>query len=110
MSEGVDPDPRFTLANERTFLAWIRTSLALVAGGVAVIGLDLPIQHAFVRAASIILILLGILAPVQAWWGWLRTEHAMRMSRSLPHPALTPVLVIGLTIAGLLLGVGSVLG
>ena len=34
---GEDPDPRFTLANERTFLAWIRTSLALVAGG---IGLD----------------------------------------------------------------------
>jgi putative membrane protein len=33
---GTEPDPRFTLANERTFLAWIRTSLALLAGGIAV--------------------------------------------------------------------------
>ncbi|NDV10205.1 DUF202 domain-containing protein, partial [Rhodococcus sp. IEGM 248] len=33
---GTEPDPRFTLANERTFLAWIRTSLALFASGIAV--------------------------------------------------------------------------
>jgi hypothetical protein len=31
-----EPDYRFTFANERTFLAWIRTALALIAGGVAV--------------------------------------------------------------------------
>jgi putative membrane protein len=36
---GEEPDYRFTLANERTFLAWIRTSLALLAGGVAVVQL-----------------------------------------------------------------------
>lgn len=35
LPEGEEPDPRFTLANERTFLAWIRTSLAFLAGGVA---------------------------------------------------------------------------
>jgi putative membrane protein len=34
-----EPDYRFTLANERTFLAWIRTALALIAGGVAVVQL-----------------------------------------------------------------------
>ena len=34
--EGEDPDPRFTLANERTFLAWIRSSLAFLAGGLAI--------------------------------------------------------------------------
>ena len=32
--EGEEPDYRFTLANERTFLAWLRTALALIAGGV----------------------------------------------------------------------------
>ena len=32
---GEEPDPRFSLANERTFLAWIRTSIALIAGGLA---------------------------------------------------------------------------
>ena len=30
---GDDPDPRFSLANERTFLAWIRTGLAFVTAG-----------------------------------------------------------------------------
>lgn len=40
VNEGrAEPDYRFTLANERTFLAWIRTALALLAGGVAVIKL-----------------------------------------------------------------------
>ncbi|WP_283215114.1 DUF202 domain-containing protein [Pseudofrankia sp. DC12] len=34
---GTDPDYRFSLANERTFLAWIRTALALLAGGIAVV-------------------------------------------------------------------------
>ncbi|WP_031507791.1 YidH family protein, partial [Streptomyces megasporus] len=34
--EGQTPDYRFSLANERTFLAWIRTALALVGGGLAV--------------------------------------------------------------------------
>lgn len=31
---GEEPDPRFTLANERTFLAWTRTALALLASAV----------------------------------------------------------------------------
>ncbi len=31
---GVEPDPRFTFTNERTLLAWIRTSLALLATAV----------------------------------------------------------------------------
>ncbi len=36
LPEGSEPDPRFTLANERTFLAWVRTALALLAGGIAI--------------------------------------------------------------------------
>ncbi|WP_143342795.1 YidH family protein, partial [Crossiella equi] len=42
---GEEPDPRFTLANERTFLAWIRTSLGLMAAGVAVEALGHPGGH-----------------------------------------------------------------
>ena len=41
-AHGTDPDPRFSLANERTFLAWVRTGLALVAGAAAVDALPLP--------------------------------------------------------------------
>jgi len=45
--EGEEPDPRFTLANERTFLAWVRTALALVAGG---IGLEAFVPRQIGRA------------------------------------------------------------
>lgn len=39
---GDEPDPRFSLANERTFLAWTRTSLAMLAGSVALHSLQVP--------------------------------------------------------------------
>ena len=49
--EGTDPDPRFTLANERTFLAWIRTSIAFMAAGVAIDALPVPYSES-VKSAS----------------------------------------------------------
>ena len=76
--QGTEPDPRFTLANERTFLAWFRTSLALIAAGVALEAFSLPLQPQLRLAASLVLIALGILVPVQAWTGWARDELAMR--------------------------------
>ncbi|MFI6228393.1 YidH family protein [Micromonospora echinospora] len=103
---GVDPDPRFSLANERTFLAWIRTSLALFAAGVALEALTLPIAPGLRRAAAVVLILLGAAAPVQAFLGWLRTEAALRLGRSLPPPALAVPLGLGLVVAGGLILIG----
>ena len=41
--EGAEPDARYSLANERTFLAWIRTALAVLAAGVALDALDLSL-------------------------------------------------------------------
>src|SRR5690606_33022341 len=73
---GTEPDPRFTLANERTFLAWIRTSLALIAGGVALEAFELPISPVLSLASAVILIALGTLTPVYAWFGWARVEPA----------------------------------
>src|SRR5690242_8700039 len=70
---GDDPDPRFSLANERTFLAWIRTGLAFVAAGLAVEALDVP-PIAWLRVAiSLLLVLAGIAATAQAWLSWMRT-------------------------------------
>ncbi|HEY0698602.1 MAG TPA: DUF202 domain-containing protein [Micromonospora sp.] len=103
---GVDPDPRFSLANERTFLAWIRTSLALFAAGVALEALTLPIAPGLRRAAAIVLITLGAATPVQAWFGWLRTEAALRLGRSLPPPTLAVPLGLGLAAVGVLVVVG----
>ncbi|WP_422733811.1 YidH family protein [Micromonospora sp. WMMD558] len=78
-SQGSDPDPRFSLANERTFLAWIRTSLALFAAGVALEAVNLPIVPGLRRASTIVLVLLGAAAPAQAWFGWVRTELALSL-------------------------------
>lgn len=100
---GSEPDVRFSLANERTYLAWIRTSLALLAAGIALEALQLPIEPAFTGASSVIFMALGALAPVQAWLGWMRTERALRMGKSIPAPALAGPIGVGTCIAAILL-------
>ena len=86
--DGPDPDYCFTLANERTFLAWIRTALALVAGGVAVVQL-IP-EFAFPGARHVIGIRLvstgGVLA-IAAVRRWRRVQDAMRRDADLPPHA-----------------------
>ncbi|NIH69154.1 YidH family protein [Modestobacter marinus] len=106
---GEEPDPRFSLANERTFLAWMRTSLALLAAGVALEALDLPIAEGVRLASALVFIVLGLLAPVQAWAGWVATERAMRQSRPLPSPRLGLLTAVGVTAAGLLVLIGLLL-
>lgn len=101
-SRGEEPDPRFTLANERTFLAWIRTALALLAGGVALEVLGLDLHPALRLAASLVLIGTGLLTPALAWIDWLRTEAAMRTSRPLPSSLLGPALAGAVTVAAVL--------
>ncbi|QAY69562.1 YidH family protein [Xylanimonas protaetiae] len=102
-SEGTEPDPRFSLANERTFLAWIRTSLALIAAGVALEALDLPLQHALRLTASLLLLVLGSTLPVLGYREWTRAERAMRQGLPLRSSLALPVLTTGLAAAGFLL-------
>src|SRR4051794_12242847 len=104
--DGEEPDPRFSLANERTFLAWIRTSLALIAAGVALEALALPMQPGLRLAASVLFIVLGLLAAVQSWLGWARTERALRQGRALPGLSLGAVVSTGLIVAVLLVSAG----
>jgi len=103
LAEGTDPDPRFSLANERTFLAWIRTSLALIAGGIgaALSGdlLDAPLRSALAIGFSVI----GALVAAFAFRRWLRTERALRRAETLPPPALAPFMSYGLAIGALTL-------
>jgi putative membrane protein len=100
---GTEPDPRFTLANERTFLAWIRTALALLACGVALEAIAPPIQPGLRFAASLLLIVMGVLTPVQAWVAWSRDERAMRQGRPLGTPTLMVPLAVGTAVTGALL-------
>ncbi|HLS25396.1 MAG TPA: DUF202 domain-containing protein [Beutenbergiaceae bacterium] len=91
---GEEPDPRFSLANERTFLAWIRTGLALLAGAVALQALPNPMPGVLRLITALVLVLTALIVVLQAWIGWVRTERAMREDRPLPGPlATTPVTV-----------------
>lgn len=95
---GTDPDYRFTLANERTFLAWFRTALALIAGGVAVVQL-IP-EFAFPGARHILgtaLTVSGGALSLAAVRRWRRVQDAMRHDRDLP-PTRIPAL-LGLALA-----------
>ncbi|MBG6224949.1 putative membrane protein [Arthrobacter sp. CAN_A2] len=93
---GTEPDPRFTLANERTFLAWIRTALALLAGGVAVEAFTTDTFASPVRTGlAVVLLLLAMVLAVAAGLRWLAVERAMRRQAPLPLSILVPVLAGG---------------
>jgi putative membrane protein len=77
-------DYRFSLANERTFLSWIRTSLALLAGGIAA-AKALNFDHEAWRwVIATPPILAGALLAAQAPVRRRRYEEAMRGGRPLP--------------------------
>lgn len=99
---GSDPDYRFTLANERTFLAWIRTSLALMAAGVAVAQLlpDTGMAGAR-RVLGVLLILLGAGLAAGAYARWERAERAIRLGQRLPFSLLPRLLGGALALVGL---------
>jgi putative membrane protein len=81
---GSTPDPRFSLANERTFLAWVRTSLAVLAGGVALDAVELDGGGSLQTVLAAALVVLGLLLAGVAWLRWAAAERAMRQRRPLP--------------------------
>lgn len=101
--EGDEPDPRFTLANERTFLAWVRTALALLAGGVALRSLSVPGAAWLRTVLSVGLIVLGALIGVLSYLRWARVERAMRLHRPLPSFGLGLAITVALVVVAALL-------
>ena len=95
---GTDPDPRFTFANERTFLAWNRTALALIAGGLAIAQL----LEFDVEAARLIialpLIALGAVVGLTSYQRWQASERAMRLQEPLPPAGMPRVLAAGVAV------------
>ncbi len=96
---GTDPDYRFTLANERTFLAWVRTGLALLAGSVALASLVHDFGPRSLRISiTAFLLILSLTVTVGAYVRWDRTERALREKRSLPTDPLPRLMVAGVAI------------
>jgi putative membrane protein len=98
-----EPDYRFTLANERTFLAWIRTSLALLAGAVALDHLVPGLGADAVRkAASVVLALLATVTAASGVVRWQRVQTAVDRAQPLPRSWITWVLAAVLFAVGVL--------
>src|SRR5918995_6585734 len=99
-------DYRFTLANERTFLAWIRTSLALLAGGIALRAVVEPFGVRGVRTTlAVTAVALSFGLAVASYVRWTQIDRAMRRGEPLPHPMAEPVVA---TVIAVMAGVAAV--
>jgi putative membrane protein len=90
---GVEPDYRFSLANERTFLAWVRTSLALLAGGIALEEVaPASLGDTTRRTLAVAALALSLMLAASSYVRWHQVQQAMRHGRPLPRPWAIPVL------------------
>jgi putative membrane protein len=101
---GTEPDPRFTFANERTFLAWSRTALALVVAGLGVVQLLPPFpgvpwgRHLI----GVPLIVLGAFVASAGYGEWVLNQRALRHGTPPPRSVLPIVLTVTITGVALL--------
>jgi putative membrane protein len=105
--DGSEPDPRFTFANERTFLAWSRTALALVVAGLGVVQLLPPFpgvpwgRHVL----GVPLIVFGAVVAVAAYSEWVRSQRALRLGQPLPQSIMPRMLTAVITVMAVISGV-----
>lgn len=109
--EEKEPDYRFTLASERTMLAWIRTALGLVAGGIAVEQLVPHFSVGWARTViSLACVVLAIFVAIRSYVRWRAVDRAMRAGAPLPGNPTITVLVVAITMVAVLVGVLIFLG
>lgn len=100
---GQEPDPRFTLANERTFLAWVRTMLTLMAGAVALESLEIPTRSTLRTVVVVSILVFAATTMVLAYRRWRHVERAIRLGRPLPSFVLGLVVTAAIVVFALLL-------
>ena len=112
--DGTEPDPRYTFANERTFLAWSRTALALVVAGLGVVQLLPPFpgvpwgRHVL----GVPLIVFGAVVAVTAYREWIASQRAMRHEQPLPRsvmPVIMTVIIAAMAVAAAVVVLASAL-
>ncbi|MGW0906402.1 DUF202 domain-containing protein [Streptomyces sp. BA2] len=99
--EGDTPDYRFSLANERTFLAWLRTALALIGGGFAVDQFLPDLRWGWRIGLALALLAAGVLSSLRAVNHWVRCERAMRRGDDLPVSRFPTVLSLAVAVVAL---------
>ncbi len=104
---GQEPDYRFTLANERTFLAWIRTALALAAGGLGVASLVPDFGGSGIL--GMLLLALSLVTASSSDRRWAMNEVAMRLGEPLPKSRLPQFMAAGVALVALVTAVLFVL-
>jgi putative membrane protein len=104
IEDGDTPDPRMSLANERTYLAWLRTSLAMIAGGISLDAfVNKTIPTGIRVTLSVILLALGAALAVGAFQRWVSAERAIRRGEELPVTPLAPLVSGGLALVAVVL-------
>jgi putative membrane protein len=102
--EGSEPDARFTFANERTFLAWSRTALALVVAGLGIVQLLPPFpgvpwgRHVL----GVPLIVFGAVVAVTAYREWVASQRALRLGRPLARSVMPRLLAVVIAVMALI--------
>ena len=105
---GSDPDPRFTFANERTFLAWNRTALALIAAGLAAAQFLKFNLHGLRLIIAVPLIVLGAVLALASYLHWEDSERAMRLRQPLRYSWMPRVLTGGIAVIAVCGGILAV--
>jgi putative membrane protein len=109
--EETEPDARFTFANERTFLAWSRTALALVVAGLGIVQLLPPFpgvpwgRHVL----GVPLIAFGAVVAVAAYAEWVRNQRALRRRQPLPQTILPKILAVVIAVMAVISAVVLIL-
>lgn len=106
----MEPDYRYTLANERTFLSWIRTALALIAGGIALKAFAAALDPQWLTtAAGVLATVLGGVLALLGYRHWRAVQRAMRKGEALPEQIAAPLLAVGVVVLAMALAIGILL-
>ena len=95
-------DPRYSLANERTFLAYERTAVGLLVAAVGALHL---LQDSWAEyALGVGLLVAAALTSVVGWQRFQQADRAIRDGRPLPRGSCVPIVVVTVLVLCVLAG------